>query len=253
MKVKEIEIVPFDDKCYEDPRVLVEHSETQWRLRRGADDMREIRLMQFYETSKNAPNSEIKPTVTWLDFRDEIVKKISCTDAKTRLRYFPKQKKLFNFTGLKSSLTDARNAIQLHSYNVALQSVSFIHYKDILEDIDLVDHIIGVEDEIHAKSRFKEALDSAGYVDAIGHVAKLVKEKIEDVRQAIWAYKIYKLFMLFVFILLIVAFVLIKLKIIHVNFGKKPRPAVLYRKVEDDVELRLARYSNICSNVIVLG
>ena len=26
VKVKEIELVPFDDKCYEDPRVLVKHS-----------------------------------------------------------------------------------------------------------------------------------------------------------------------------------------------------------------------------------
>ena len=78
---------------------------------------------------------------------------------------------------------------------MALQGVNFIHYKDILEDMDLVDHIITLENEFHAKSRFQESLDSAGFIDATGGVGKLIKQGYANLKSSLWTYKLYVLFL----------------------------------------------------------
>lgn len=91
VKVNTIEVLPFEDKCYEDPMVSITHIERRTRRRRDTNSVLETRLSQLYYIYKNSVNSQIKPTLSWLDFRDEIVKQ------KLSLKELDESSSFYNF------------------------------------------------------------------------------------------------------------------------------------------------------------
>ena len=145
-----------------------------------------------------------------------------------------------SFKGNKTSLADATNAVKLHSYNVAIQGISFVHYKDVLEDVDLVDHIISLGTEIHTKNRFRDNLDSVGHVETAGNFTGFVKDNYQSFLDKLSSYKLYFIVIGLAIIITLIIFLAIKLSFLAIGKGSKRfSPIIRYEAVNQDVEMRL--------------
>ena len=109
-------------------------------------------------------------------------KVIPC-DNKKSFRYLPKENKVLEIVGKKTTLSEASNAVKLYNYNIEVQHNRFVHYTNILEDVDLYEEIERAESHDQHIQAFKnDRLTSAEEVKS--DIAELAEATISQVKKA---------------------------------------------------------------------